>query len=373
MTIKRKTHPYYDFRKIDSYNAFIKFICGARGLGKTFGAKKRGIKKALNAGTVKLDGRYQAKEQFIYVRRTIEELKVAKMTFFADIAEHFPNYDFRVEGRYGEASKRITRKPGEDEAEYKKREKSRKWFTICYFSALSVTQQQKSTSFPMVTVIIFDEFIIERSSQSSYLKSEVEALINFYYTVDRGQDKTTIFMLANSVSIMNPYFSYWDIQPDRLPEISKHGMGDTYGDVVVHLPDSKDYQKSIYETRFGKFIAANMPEYADYAVGNTFKDAHDSLVADKTKNAKYKYTVETERGHFSVWYDMREGTHYILSTRPGNERILTLLAENMDKGKIKVTESEPVIKSLRAAFNRGSVVFDKPGTRNAFVPIFDRK
>lgn len=370
MTIAKKIHPYYDTRKLDSYPAFIKIVCGGRGLGKTFGiAKKKGIKKALRSKPVILDNRLNAGEQFMYVRRTLEELKAAKSTFFSDIGEFFPKHDFRVNGSVGEASERVVRQEGETDKEYNSRVKKRKWFIICHFKALSVAQQQKSTAFPRVTAMIFDEFIIERSSQSQYLRKEVDALINLYFTVDRGQDKTTLYLLANSVSIMNPYFSHWDIQPDSLPEWSIHSNGD----IVVHLPDSKDYQKSIYQTRFGKFIARTMPEYADYAVGNEFKDANDKLISEKTANAKYKYSVETEGGTFSVWYDMGTSTFFILSRRPGNERILTLVPENMDKGKIRVTLNEPLIKSLRSAFNRGNVEFDRPSTRNAFVPIFDRK
>lgn len=362
MAIKRKVHPYYDFRKIDSFMAFIKIICGGRGLGKTFGAKRKGIKKALNR-------RIADREQFIYLRRTLEELKAAKLTFFADIGEFFPDWDFRVNGPVGEASRRVKRKPDEKDVDFKKRVKSRKWITVCYFKALSVAQQEKGTSFPLVTMIIFDEFIIERSSQTTYLRSEVDALINFYSTVDRGQDKTTVYMLANSVSIMNPYFAYWKIRPDQLPEISQHSDGD----IVAHFPDSELYQKSIFETRFGKFIQRTMPEYADYAVSNEFKDAADTLVKGKTSEAKYKFTIETADGVFSVWYDMKIGKHFVIAYRPGNERLLTMVPEKMDKGKILVTPSEPVIKGLRASFNRGSMYFDAPETRNAFVPIFDRK
>jgi len=358
MTIAKKKHPYYDYRKLFSFNAFIMILCGGRGLGKTFGAKKKGIQDAIKKG-----------EQFIYLRRTVEELKAAKATFFADIADLFPDYECQVMGRYGQIKPILKRKKDEPDDVWNKRQKENKWITVCYFIALSVTQSQKSTSFPLVTLIIFDEFIIERSSNSHYLRKEVEALMNFYNTVDRGQDKTRLLMLANSVSIMNPYFSEWDIQPDRLPEISIHADGD----IVCHFPDSKDYQKSIYQTRFGKFIAKNMEDYADYAVGNEFKDAHDKLIAEKTKDAKYKYTLETDEGLFSVWYDIQLGTYFILSRRPGNERILTLIPENMDKGKIRVSLNEPVIKTLRSAFNRGYVVFDRPSSRNAFVPVFDRK
>ena len=367
-TLRRHSHPHYDFRKIDSYPAMIKIVVGGRGLGKTYGGKKKGIKAGIRAKKVMLDGRLNSTRQFMYVRRTVEELKAAKVTFFSDIAGEFPNHDLRIEGSLGMASERVKRKPGEEDKDFKRRVKERKWFVICHFKALSVAQQQKSTSFTYVTVMIFDEFIIEDSAQNHYLKKEVEALINLYNTVDRAQDKTTLFLFANSVSIMNPYFSYFKIRPDQLEEISIHAGGN----IVCHFPDSADYQQSIYATRFGKFIKDYMPEYAEYAVGNAFGDSHNTLVGNKTPEAKYKYTVETSEGSFSVWYDRHIGTYFILAFRPGNERILTFVAANMGKGKIFVNYNEPLIKTLRYSFNHGKVIFDEPATRNAFVPIFDR-
>lgn len=356
MTKPRKKHPYYDYRKLFSYNAVFNFLVGGRGLGKSYGAKKKGIAAAIKTG-----------EQFMYLRRTLEELKPARATFFADIESEFPDYDMRLWGDTGQITKRIERKPDESDAQWKKRQNARQWQTVVFFAALSVAQSKKSVAYPKVTLIIFDEFIIERSSQSGYLKAEVDALLNLYNTVDRGQDKTRVLLLANSVSIMNPYFAKWEIRPDKLPEIST--MHD--GFILCHFPDASEYQKSIYQTRFGRFIAGT--DYADYAIGNEFKDAHDKLIADKTANSKYKYTLETEGGFFSVWYDVSDGTTYIQSKRPGNERILTMLPDSMDKGKIRVSYTEPVVRSLRNAFDRATVVFDKPSTRNAFVPIFDRK
>ena len=352
----KKLHPYYDYRKLWSYNAVINFVVGGRGLGKTYGAKRQGIVNCIKRG-----------EEFIYLRRYKEELKAARDTFFADIESEFPDYDSRLHGNKGQISKRLEQRDNETDVEFAKRKKQREWVTACYFIALSVAQSQKSVAFPKVTLIIFDEFIIEAATNTGYLKNEVIAFLNFYNTVDRGQDKTRCLLLANSVSIMNPYFANWEIRPDKLPEISVSHEGF----ICCHFPDSAKFATSIYQTRFGKFIAGT--EYADYAVGNQFKDAHDKLIADKTANAKYKYTLETEQGYFSVWYDISLGTFFVLSKRPGNERVLTMLPENMDKNKIRVTFNEHVIRSLRAAFNRGDVEFDKPSSRNAFTPIFDRK
>ena len=83
---KKKKFSYYSFDRILSYNAVINMVMGARGLGKTYGAKRMVIKNSLEKG-----------EQFIYLRRYKPELKGCK-TFFADIAHEFPDYEFRVHG-----------------------------------------------------------------------------------------------------------------------------------------------------------------------------------------------------------------------------------------------------------------------------------
>ena len=356
MSKAKKLHPYYNYAKVWSFNAVINLIVGGRGLGKTYGAKKKGIIDAIKRG-----------EEFVYLRRYMEELKAAKSTFFADIENEFPGHEFRLWGMRGQMSESMVQSDTETDAEFSKRKRSRKWQTVCYFVALSVAQSQKSVAFPKVTLIVFDEFIIEKSANNSYLRDEVTAFLNFYNTVDRNQDKTRCLLLANSVSIMNPYFSTFDIEPDKMPEI---GTKDD-GFILWHFPDSESFAKSIYNTRFGRFIAGS--EYADYAVGNEFKDAHDKLVSEKTSSAKYKYTLETRSGAFSVWFELSTGVYYVLSRRPGNERILTMNADSMAKNKILVSYTEPVIRSLRSAFNRGKVEFDKPATRNAFAPIFERK
>ena len=75
---------YYDYGRILSYHAPWMFVIGARGLGKTYGAKKLVIGDWI-----------RKRWQFIYLRRTAEEQK-NKGTWFADIAEQYPELEFRV-------------------------------------------------------------------------------------------------------------------------------------------------------------------------------------------------------------------------------------------------------------------------------------
>jgi len=348
---KRK---WYDFGPLLSYNAPYCMAVGGRGIGKTYGAKKMGIRDAIRKG-----------EEFIYLRRYKTELAAARDTFFADVGIEFPDKDFRVHGNRAQMSDPVDPDNYEDEKEYNKAVKSRVWVTIGYFIALSTAQKQKSVSYPKVTKIIYDEFIIEKGALH-YLPNEVDAFNNFYVTVDRYTDRVRVFFLANSVSIMNPYMTEWDIVPTESTEFVRRANGF----IVAHFPDSSEFAADIYSTRFGQFIKGT--EYADYSVGNQFADKNGRLLMVKGNKAKYQFTLECENGRFSVWYDLVNNRFHILNREIKDPVVYTLVIEKMDEDKTLMTVRDKPLAYLRSAFNTGRVYFDKDSTRNTFREIFKR-
>lgn len=348
---KAEVLAYYSYSKIMSFNAYYNIIIGARGLGKTFGAKKLVISRAIKTG-----------EQFVYLRRYKDELKVSKDAFFADIAEEFPEWDFRINGYVAEMAPADSRDV-----------KGREWQTIGHFVALSTAQSKKGVSYHAVKWILFDEFIIEKGAVP-YLPNESVAFMNFYSTVDRWKDKTRVFFLANAVSMMNPYFLAWDIKPDEEGEFVKRRRvtvrDKTVDYIVCHFADSAEFSKGVYKTAFGQFIAES--EYADYAVGSEFADNHDNLLRLKTASAKYLYSIETKHGIFTVWIDVIGGNYYIQERRPKQEKMLTLLTEKMAEGKTLVQYNDRLVQSIRTAFRNSHAFFDNQKTRNAFAEIFKR-
>lgn len=339
-----KKHPWYRTDVPLSYNAIINMIVGARGLGKTYGFEKHHIRRALEHG-----------EEFIYLRRYVEELKTAKDTFFNAVGNEFPEWDFRVNGMVAEAAH-----------EYTRDQKKRPWKKIGYFVSLSTAQRMKSVSFAQVHWILFDEFIIEKGL-TRYLPNEVTALLNFYSTVDRNQDRVRVFMLANSVSIMNPYFIEWDIQPDQMSELETRRNGF----LLIHFPDSADFKQSVSNTRFGRFIAGS--EYEAYAVGNQFSDGTAEMVEVKPPHARHVFNIETRSGKFSVWNDFVDGEWYAQQKLPkGSHTLYTNDPARMGEGKVLVSYAEQPLSTLRTAFKQGRVLFDKPQTRNSFIEIFKR-
>lgn len=349
--MKEKTQlPYYNFSKLLSYNAVYHMCVGGRGLGKSYGAKKIAVKNAIKKG-----------EQFIYLRRFTKELGVAKDAFFADLLAEgeFPTHDFRINGYKAEMAPAETRD-----------EKKRHWTVIGYFKALSTAQNEKSTPYPLVTTIIFDEFIIEKGATVHYLSDESNVLDNFYNTVDRNQDKTRVFLLANAVSIMNPYFLRHKIRPDQAGEWSTYHHSPVTGIpfMVVHFPDAADFKNAVMKSRFGQYIEGT--EYADYAVGNQFKDNADGLIAQKTETAKYVFTLETKGMSMSLWRD--RDIWFGQQKLPLVNKVVTLVPEQMEEGKILAQYNDKMFQILRASFKRGKVFFDNPSTRNGFIEIGKR-
>jgi Podovirus DNA encapsidation protein (Gp16). len=346
VTAKGADLPYYNFDSVYSYNAVLNFICGARGLGKTYGAKDKVIKKFLRKG-----------EQFIYLRRFKTELRGAR-AFFDDIAHTFKGLLFRLNGDQFE----VCREP-------KKVRKENVWEVMGYVIALSTGQNQKGRSFPLVRTIIFDEFIIEKG-MTHYLPDETTVMTNFYNTVDRYRNQVRVLFLANSVSIENPYFVKYKIRPkgvgDMIAMAHSKRTGEPY--IVAHFPDSADFNSKVYETRFGEFIEGT--EYADYALGNEFADNHELMIGLKPSHAEYAYTLETREGTFSIWYDRKEGNYYLQQRRPGQELKYTLMPNKVDKDNRLLLKNDEILRMLRASFKNGLMRFDEAHTRNAMLNVF---
>lgn len=337
-----KTHDgYYDLSQALSYNALLYLIAGARGIGKTFDAKRKGINKWIKKRT-----------QFIYLRRFEEELKSVDQ-FFADIAHLYPEWDFRVVGRQFQVAPVSTQD-----------EKKREWFVMGFAVALSTAQNKKGVSYHNVTWVIFDEFILEKTAQH-YLPNEAEILLNFYNTVDRYREKTIFVLLANAVSIDNPYFTYLKILPDHewIKDPSKARFW------VAHFPQSDTFKASIASTRFGQFIQDT--SYYEYAVQNTFADNHRHLIALKNEKALHYFNLELKTGTMAIWQDVVHGKWYATSRIPPGQLTLTLMPEKHTEEKTLVFANSDIIINLMGAFQGHMLYFDTPATRNIFLDLFN--
>lgn len=267
---------YYDITNILSYNKFLNFLIGHRGVGKTFGFKKWCI-----------DDFLKHKNKFVWVRRYEAETKKAKNSFFRDIQFKYPNIKFTVKGN---------NESGSFYADGKE---------IGYYLTLSMQQKYKSNPFPDVDKIIFDEFIIMKGA-IHYIPNEVVNLLELIDTIFRDRDNVRgVFCLANNISFNNPYFLYFNIKPfdKEFYLTTKHG-----NQILVQNYKNQVYIDNKLKTRFGQLIKGT--SYGEYAVENETLMAQPEFMAQKTPNAKFIYTIKYKAKFIGFWLDFNEGKLY---------------------------------------------------------------
>lgn len=239
---------YYSINKLMSYNALFSFAMSERGLGKTFAGKKKMIEDFTKKG-----------KQSIYVRRTATEMDSVKDTLFSDIAKHYPNLEITVKGYQGFIN-------GE---------------CFCYFVPLSTSSKLKSASFPDVEFMFFDEYIITKNGRNNYLKNEMVLLLDLVETVFRLR-RPRVYMCSNAVSFVNPFFSFFGIEPK--PEDNFISAKD--GLVVVELAKDYNFKDEKKKTDFAKLLEGT--DYSKYAIDNeTLEDTSDFIISNKPEGFNY--------------------------------------------------------------------------------------
>lgn len=92
---------------------------------------------------------------------------------------------------------------------------------FCYGFSLNAVEHDKSTGYPKVKIILFDEFL----TRDIYLNDEFVSFTNTLSTIIRERGDAIIFMCGNTVNQFCPYFSEMGITKARKME---QGDLDTY-------------------------------------------------------------------------------------------------------------------------------------------------
>jgi hypothetical protein len=262
---------YYSGNEALTHNCLFNFIVGNRGAGKTYWSKEWAIKDFIKNGN-----------QFIYVRRYKEEFnKGKKEKFFDDIRDIFPEHEFKVKGYTALIDGEIAGQ----------------------FMALSTSKIEKSTSFPFVNKIIFDEFILDKGFYH-YVPDEVTNFLELYETVARTRDNVRVFFLSNAISVTNPYFLYWKIMPNTNKRFTKPKE-----DMLVEMVQDAEFIEMKKQTRFGKLISGT--QYGDYAIDNKFLRDNKDFLAKKSGKSRHYFSLRYNERLLGVWVDYIEGKYFV--------------------------------------------------------------
>jgi len=203
---------FYSLAEILKRKADYNVIFGERSNGKTYAALEYGLRNYVRTG-----------KQMAYVRRWKEDLrgKRADTLFSAHVQSGL--VEKLTKGKYNEvfymSGKWYLSHYNPDT---KKRFPDDK--PLCYGFCLSETEHDKSTSYPEVTTVIFDEFLTRRY----YLQDEFVLFMNTLSTIIRQRADVKVFMLGNTVNQYCPYFSEMGLkhikeQPQGTIDVYKFG------------------------------------------------------------------------------------------------------------------------------------------------------
>lgn len=220
---------YYDVTHLlhDYPDCLYYVVFGERSNGKTYSALNYALERYANHG-----------EQFAYIRRFGEDVKKKNLsTLFSPHSENgrvskLTNNKFSLV-EYG--SNRFTLVNWiEDE---KGKITVDKDLQPCGFAFdLNSVEHHKSTSYPKVTTIIFDEFL----SRQGYLTNEFVLFMNTLSTIIRDRSNVKIFMIGNTVNKYCPYFTEMGLShiKDQKPgSVDVYTYSDTGLSVAVEYCD----------------------------------------------------------------------------------------------------------------------------------------
>lgn len=313
---------YYDLSKVLSYsNSFLYFLLGERGVGKTYSTSKFVVKKFLETG-----------DEFVYVRRYKTEMQISKPKFFDALITNgeFEGHELKSSGENFYIDGRIAG----------------------YSMTLSTAQNRKGSNFPKVKYIIFDEFIIEEG-QNHYIKNEVENFLSLIESVARMRD-VKVFLLANAVTITNPYFIYFDIHLPYNNDIAtfKDGL------ILVQYMKNEEYRKQKKNTKFGKLIENT--EYAMYAIDNQFRLDNKHFIQKKTGGSKCRFSFIYNNQYYGVWFDYNEGKIFVSNDYDKKGMIFACTTPDMKPNTLFISTAKDFYawKTFMKNYRLGNVFYE---------------
>ncbi len=318
---------YYNSTKIDKKNATYNVIFGERSNGKTYDMLKKGIQSFVKDGS-----------QMAYVRRWKEDIigrRAARL--FAGLVEN------------GEIQ-RLTKGAYQGVHYW-----AGKWY-LCLYSedgkpiyndsdifafsfALSDSEHDKSTSFPKIKTVIFDEFLTAKT----YLNDEFVLFMNVVSTIVRKRDDVKIYMLGNTVNKFCPYFKEMgltNILTMKQGAIDVYHYGESKLTVAVEYCATQDTKG---ETN--KYFAFNNPKLEMITGGAWELDIYPHIPHKyKPKNVMFTYFIEFNDSIYQCEVIDLDGIYFTYV------HIKTTEIKNRDDDLIYTLEYDPRINYNRNIF-----------------------
>ena len=341
------TSIFWNIRRTLTHNMLFNIIVGNRGGGKSFGAKEWCI-----------DNFIKKREQFGYIRRYKEDLKQPMIQFFKDIEYKYPDYEFKTDSNYFY----IRLKPADKEEKWTEKDIAGYGFT------LSTANNKKSISYPNITTLVFDEFLLEKGNQI-YLQNEPLKLLNLYETIARpgtNHPRVILFMLANAISVTNPYFLFWGLKmPTKKDKNGKYIWKHPDRPILVEDVRNEDFIDKKKNSEFGQLIADT--KYADFSINNKFLLDDDTFIEKKSSKARFMCSINYKNHTLGLWLSTNEGKIWVSEDIDPNHPIsysVTLKDHKPNTLLLKNKQKAGRFKLFLEQYELGNVRFENINVKN---------
>lgn len=184
-------YKFYRLNEIEKRGAHYNIIFGERSSGKTYAVKEKIIREYIKS---------EGKAQGAIIRRWDDDLRgVRGSVMFNDQTDLIERL---TDGEYDAVAYQSRRwyfsRYDEDTGKMIKDDRP-----FCYGFGLNVMEHDKSTSYPDIHTVMFDEFM----TRGTYLNDEFVIFMNVISTIARHRKDLKIYMLGNTVNKYCPYFA----------------------------------------------------------------------------------------------------------------------------------------------------------------------
>lgn len=274
---------YYDGTKllsmldINGERPEIYMVTSNRTAGKTTFFSRMLFKKCITKG-----------DKFMLIYRFSYELDNCADKFFKDIGKlFFPDYIMtsikRAKGVYHDL---YYQKLGEDEKVH-----------CGYAVSLNGADQVKKHSHLMsdTKAMLFDEF---QSETNNYCPDEVTKFISVHYSIARGNGEMVryvpVYMCANPVTILNPYYVEMDIAP-RLDKKTRFLKGPGF---VLEQGYNEAAAKAQSLSGFNAAFVRN--RYTEYAGQGSYLEDNYTFVEEVKGTSRYLGTIRYKNTEYGI-------------------------------------------------------------------------
>lgn len=347
----------WDFLKPDNDAYMWTFVIGGRSVGKTVNSLAQNVKYC-----------YESNKRFIYMRRWQADFDRSGGHIDLPLISRLSGYDVQIRTfDDGTGSKRQMIVAGHAKETTDKKGKTKTILEdakgVGYFVALSTAQKTRSSAWPNVWLIIYDEFI-PVDGRELPKNEEWSAYVGFLQTVFRDPRKAKSLFIANAIpgGEFNSYFIKLNLFPKgKITRDRERGVK------IVQYAENENLIKERKNSKLYKILESTGESQ------NDFSQAHfvygKDFIKPLTGKSKMKIIYNLDGTKYGLWYN-KYG--YILSAKFDRSCQVKYILDEIDPSGDFVYDRGQVY-DLGNLLRINSLFFDSPVTRGIFLSFLKKE